>query len=295
MTPNQEQVSTDPIRILHVDDEQDLLLIAARMMTPIDPNLQIESTTSPMEALEKIKSNEYDCIISDYRMPKIDGIQLAERIREKSNIPIILYTGQGSEEVAERAFEVGIDDYIRKEIEPAHYEVLVRRIRGVVDKDRHKELGETVLSASPEAIIIIEGSKIVYGNKALADLVGVERPEDLIGKDALAWVVEEDRERLGQMAVRRQSGESVTSRYEFTLRRSDGELRDVEASVTSFNYQGRPASLIYNRDITERKKMEEEIQSLARFPSENTNPVMRISDEGVIVYANAASDSFMIE
>ena len=103
MTPNRYQESPDTIRVLHVDDDQDLLLLVARIMTSIDPNLHIESTTAPTEALEKIKNNEYDCIVSDYSMPTIDGIELAERIRKESNIPFILYTRQGSEEVAERA------------------------------------------------------------------------------------------------------------------------------------------------------------------------------------------------
>jgi CheY-like chemotaxis protein len=103
------------------------------MMNSFDSSLQIDSVSSPKEALEKIMSNEYDCIVSDYSMPAINGIQLAERIRKESNIPFILYTGRGSEEVAERAFSVGIDDYVRKELEPAHYRVLVRRIRAVVE------------------------------------------------------------------------------------------------------------------------------------------------------------------
>ena len=90
LTPNQNQGSTEPIRILHVDDEQNTLLIAARMMM-FDPNLQVESTTSPMEALEKIKNKQYDCIISDYRMPTINGIQLAEKIKKIPNVPIFLY------------------------------------------------------------------------------------------------------------------------------------------------------------------------------------------------------------
>ena len=103
------------------------------MMNSFDPSLQIDSVSSPKEALVKIKSNEYDCIVSDYSMPAINGIQLAERIRKESNIPFILYTGRGNEEVAERAFRIGIDDYVRKELEPAHYQVLVRRIRAVVE------------------------------------------------------------------------------------------------------------------------------------------------------------------
>jgi CheY-like chemotaxis protein len=87
------------------------------MMNSFDPDIIADSAISPRKALEKLEKDEYDCIVSDYVMSGTDGIQFALRVRELSNIPFILYTGQGSEEVAERAFEAGIDDYIRKEIE----------------------------------------------------------------------------------------------------------------------------------------------------------------------------------
>lgn len=66
----------------------------------IDPDLQIDSVKTPREALERLGKEEYDCIISDYKMPGMDGIQFAMKVREESNIPFLLYTGQGSEEVA---------------------------------------------------------------------------------------------------------------------------------------------------------------------------------------------------
>ena len=81
MTPNHGQGSTNNVRVLHIDDEQNTLLIAARMMVSFDPNLQVESTTSPQEALEMIKKNEYDCIVSDYKMPIIDGINIYTKVK----------------------------------------------------------------------------------------------------------------------------------------------------------------------------------------------------------------------
>ena len=163
MISNQYQESLNKIRVLHVDDEQDFLLIAAIMMNSVDPDLQIDSVSSPREALEKIKSNEYDCIVSDYCMPEMDGIQLAERIRKESSIPFILYTGRGSEEVAKRAFVVGIDDYVRKELEPTHYQVLVRRIRAAFEgyraeislHEREEELS-WMIENSNDARVFIE-------------------------------------------------------------------------------------------------------------------------------------------
>ena len=66
-------------------------------------------------------------VSSGVRAPEIDGIKLATKIREISDIPIILYTGSGCDKVASAAFEVGVDDYIRKEYGTSNYLVLRAR------------------------------------------------------------------------------------------------------------------------------------------------------------------------
>jgi PleD family two-component response regulator len=65
----------------------------------------------------------------------MNGIQLYLAIKEY-DVPYILYTGRGSDEVAGAAFSVGVDDYVRKEATLAHYDVLARKIRHAVDKKR---------------------------------------------------------------------------------------------------------------------------------------------------------------
>jgi PleD family two-component response regulator len=122
------------IIVLHVDDDSDLLLYAKRFIEEADPIIQIESITSPRVALQILKEKPFDCIVSDYVMPGMNGIELALQIKEVTTIPFILYTGQGSEEVASEAFAAGVDDYFRKEYDPCHYQVLARRIRTLVEK-----------------------------------------------------------------------------------------------------------------------------------------------------------------
>jgi len=73
-------------------------------------------------------------------MSRLNGLELARKIRENSDIPIILYTGQGSEEVAEQAFKVGVDDYLRKEVHPAHYKILAQQIQNTVERHRSRRL-----------------------------------------------------------------------------------------------------------------------------------------------------------
>ena len=136
MTPSNNSQSLDAIHVLHVDDEKDNLFISKRYLGKADPSLILEQSSEPEKALKKIQEGQFDCVVTDYVMPGMDGLELASRIRESSDIPIILYTGRGSEEVAEKAFKIGINDYIRKEMDPTHFTALSKRIRVAVMKHR---------------------------------------------------------------------------------------------------------------------------------------------------------------
>jgi PAS domain S-box-containing protein len=131
---SQETIDKYEIKVLHIDDDESLLFLSKKMLEEIDPKISITNISSPEKVVDRCM--EYDLIITDYAMPHVNGIELAKKIRDRYDVPIIIYTGKGSEEVAEEAFHAGIDDYIRKELEPAHVQVLARRIRGVVERDR---------------------------------------------------------------------------------------------------------------------------------------------------------------
>ncbi len=139
MNEEDRPLSGDVIRVLHVDDETNQLEFAKTFIEISDPDIHMESVSAPKEALDKLRDESFDCILSDYQMPDMDGIELARRIRETSDIPIIIYTGRGSEEVAEAAFAAGIDDYIRKEVNPSHYQVLAKRVRSAVENYRSEK------------------------------------------------------------------------------------------------------------------------------------------------------------
>lgn len=262
MTSRSPSCIHDIINVIHVDDEKDQLRLTKFNIEGSDPSLKVKSVQSPFEALRLLGEKNYDCLVSDYTMPGLDGIELARKIRETSSIPIILYTGHGSEEVAEAAFMAGVDDYVRKEMEPSHYRVLAKGIRQVVERHRIEELHRSVTEGSGEAFCILVETNCVYANKAMADLLGVSRPEELIGRDILEWNMEEDREWMRKRILNRQMGEPQPDKYEFTITRSDGRLRRVETSVSLIRYLGRPASLSFLRDVTDRLKYQERLEAL---------------------------------
>jgi PAS domain S-box-containing protein len=255
-----------PIRILHVDDEGPHLEFTKIFLEELDEEVVVDSATSPREALELQEEGSYDCIVSDYKMLSMDGIELAQRVRERSGVPFILYTGQGSEEVAEHAFEAGIDDYIRKEPEPSHYQVLAKRVRQNVDKYRAEQLYRQVVDESRDGIIILAGMKIVFMNQAAATLFGCKSPDGFIGRTALEYFVEPER-RLRQCIGGIPGEDEASHLFEARYRTASGAIRVAEVSSSTISYLGQEAHLCFFRDITHRKRVEERLAALHRQAS----------------------------
>ena len=124
------------LRLIIVDDEVNSLELIKRIMIDNDNELDITLYSSPVKALEWVFDNKPDCVLSDYNMPEMDGIEFTRRLRESSQIPVIIYTNQSRDEVVDQAFEAGISDYVQKEYDTMHYLLLLRRIKNAVDKYR---------------------------------------------------------------------------------------------------------------------------------------------------------------
>ena len=69
-------------------------------------------------------------------MPELNGIEFTRKLRESSQVPVILYTNQSMDHVMDEAFEAGISDYVQKDNDAMHYILLLRRIKNAVDKYR---------------------------------------------------------------------------------------------------------------------------------------------------------------
>jgi len=83
------------IKVLHIDDDELQLGMLKINFERLNDEVIVDSEIDGLKALEKIKTNKYDCILVDYLMPIYDGIEIASRIRSFSEVPIILYTTQG--------------------------------------------------------------------------------------------------------------------------------------------------------------------------------------------------------
>jgi PAS domain S-box-containing protein len=127
------------IKALYVDDEEGLLEIAKHYLEA-NGEIELSITTFPETALQMVLLGRFDVIISDYQMPKMNGLDLLKALRAKGiGTPFIIFTGRGREEVVIEALNNGADFYLQKGGElNAQFTELRHKMMMVVERSRHK-------------------------------------------------------------------------------------------------------------------------------------------------------------
>jgi DNA-binding response OmpR family regulator len=101
-------------RVLYVDDEPALLEIG-KLFLEDTKEILVTTAQSADEGLCKLRDDPYDAIVCDYQMPVMDGIQFLKKLRSANNdIPFIIFTGKGREEIVIEALNNGADYYVQK-------------------------------------------------------------------------------------------------------------------------------------------------------------------------------------
>ncbi len=125
------------IRVLHVDDDADFAALAAEFLARADDRLHVEAEPSAAAGLDRLDDEPFDCVVSDYQMPGTDGLEFLAAVRETHpDLPFVLFTGRGSEEVASEAISRGATDYVQKTGGTEGYELLANRVANAVDQHR---------------------------------------------------------------------------------------------------------------------------------------------------------------
>jgi len=134
----QKDVNThEEIHILHVDDEPDFARMVTQNLADEDDRFRVQSTTDPSKVTEIVFTESVDCVISDYMMGEMTGLDVLSEIRAiYPNMPVILLTDTGSEKVASEAISAGISDYVLKDGIKEQYPLLAAKITTYVERRR---------------------------------------------------------------------------------------------------------------------------------------------------------------
>ncbi len=122
-------------RILVIDDELDMLTLL-RMIIEDNTRYEVETTNNPSEGLKMLTEKTFDLVISDLKMPGMDGMELFDECKEiKPEVPLIIITAYGSLETADEAMKKGVADFITK---PFRKDSILFTINRVLELSRTK-------------------------------------------------------------------------------------------------------------------------------------------------------------
>ncbi|WP_123538742.1 response regulator [Halosimplex salinum] len=245
------------IDVLLVDDSGFFRTIVSDKLKATD-DISVLKASDGREALEMLSEQSVDCVVSDFEMPGLNGLELYERVEAEYELPFILLTGQGDEQTASRAIGAGIDDYLRKDdiAEEGQLQLLANRIENVVAQRRANEKYELLVNNTPDEItqVGMDGT-VMAANEAAARSFGTTRT-DLVG-DHLSDVLPTDtaakRIEHGRRALT--AGSAVTFQDGFGVRHFHNVAAPVSVGSESDSFQ------LITRDITEQKRRERELQS----------------------------------
>ena len=115
-------------RILVIDDEIDMLMLL-RMIIEDNTEYEVETTNNPSEALKLLTEKNFDLIISDLKMPGMDGLELFDEITGiQPHLPFIIITAYGSLEASDLALRKGVSDFITKPFRKDNILFTIKRV-----------------------------------------------------------------------------------------------------------------------------------------------------------------------
>ncbi|AAV48050.1 HTR-like protein [Haloarcula marismortui ATCC 43049] len=178
----------DAVRVLHVEDDPEFASMTAAFLSRADDRFDVVPATSANEGLTRLSEEPIDCVVSDFEMPGQDGIEFLESVRAiDENLPFILFTGKGSEEVASEAISAGVTDYLQKQQGTDQYTILANRIANAVEQYR----SQRALDASRERLsLFIDKSPlgVIEWDESFEVVQVNEKGEEILrrGESALA-------------------------------------------------------------------------------------------------------------
>ncbi len=297
-------MTQDALRILILEDvPMDAELVEYELERARIPFLS-RRVDSREGFLRELEGFQPDLILSDYTLPRFDGMTALSLARERvPNIPFLIVTGSVNEETAVGCMKAGATDYLLKsnlarigpaieaalERERAHAEKVQAESALAASERRFRSL---VQNSSDLVTILAPDGTILYASDSAERIVGYSPPA-LVGTSLLEYLDQED---VGQVRGLLQNGNgrpSVAGPVEFTLRRADGSPVWLEAVGTNLLTDATIRGIVLNaRDVSERKRADRELrESEERYRDLFDNAsdlVCMAAPDGSLLYVNQA-------
>ena len=157
-------------KILIIEDEEPIRRVLVRILTEEDASFDVHEAIDGKDGLNKLKNNNYDLVLCDIKMPKLDGIEVLEKVKfSKKMLPFIMLTGHGNVSTAVEAMKLGAYDFISK---PPDLNRLLNSVRHALET-KHLVNENIILK-----------KKVAKRYKMIGNSVAIKKIHDLIDKVA---------------------------------------------------------------------------------------------------------------
>jgi PAS domain S-box-containing protein len=285
--PDVSEESDSAISVLQLDDEPSFLQTSKRLLER-HAELRVDPETDPGAALDRLDS--VDCVVADYDMPAMDGIEFLEAVRTRApDLPFILFTGKDSEEIAGRAIRAGVTDYLQKDVDTDRFAVLANRITNAVERYRAEKRATAadrrtrrLYERIDDGFVAIDDEwRFTYVNQRVGELLGAT-PEQLLG----ATVQEAFPETAGtrfetgmERAMAEQETVTLEEYYEPLEKWFEVRVFPDEAGLS-----------VYFRDVTDQKERERRYNAVFNNTYQFTG---LLEPDGTLVEANETALDFV--
>jgi CheY-like chemotaxis protein len=131
----ESEAATERATVLVVDDEPQIASLAGAYLKRLDADVEVVVETDPRDALARFEAGGVDCVVSDYDMPVLDGLELLSAVREgDATTPFVLFTASDEATVAGRARDRNVE-YLRKEGDAGGFDRLAARVETILTGD----------------------------------------------------------------------------------------------------------------------------------------------------------------
>ncbi len=186
-------------KILIIEDEAAIRRVLTKILSEENDTYQVEEAEDGVLGLEKIKNSDYDLVLCDIKMPKMDGVEVLEAVKKiKPEIPMVMISGHGDMETAIQTMRLGAFDYISK---PPDLNRLLNTVRNALDRKKLVVENKILKKKVSKNYEMIGDSEAINHIKTMIDKVATTEARVLItgpngtGKELVAHQLHEKSER----------------------------------------------------------------------------------------------------
>ncbi len=248
--------ATSSVKVLIVDDDADAAATTASTVEDRDDRLDVTSASDAESAHRVLIDDAFDCVVSEYDLPDLDGTAFLETVRDRyGDLPFVLFTDAGSERVASEAIAAGVDGYLPKDADEAYAALAERIRRAVAESTRERRVSEHLDRMTDAFCGIDEDWRLTYLNERATEMLERDAA-DLLGEsiwerfpDARGTALEDG------FRTAMETGEPTTFEY---------HADDLSMDLAINAYPSDSGLSVYFRDVTAEREREREFHELSK-------------------------------